>query len=164
VNFNCPSRTRALGIRSSALALLEDAVTRYWGTGALAEIVDDMLTTTDAAPTMTRLLKAQQYTQGEGKEKRSEPSLLPLQDMRRAILGSVVNILADKLPDEEKLAGLMRGGHDDLAFKLVSERICGAEKAIGDYLQRALKNTMSITEMLKSKHTKALTKNAKSQE
>lgn len=144
--------------------VVEEAVTRYWGSGALADIVDDMLTTTGVAPTMTRLLKAQQYAQGEGKEKRSEPSLLPLQDMRRAILGSVVNLLADKLPeDEERLAGLMRGGHDDLAFKLVSEGIRGAEKAIGDYLQRALKNTVSLTEMLKPKNTRAFTKKGKSQ-
>ena len=61
-----------------------------------------MLTTTDVAPTMTRLLKAQQYAQGEEKDKRSEPSLLPLQEMRRAIFGSVVNLLADTLPEEEE--------------------------------------------------------------
>jgi hypothetical protein len=144
--------------------VVEEAVTRYWGSGALADIVDDMLTTTGIAPTMTRLLKAQQYAQGEEKGKREEPSLLPLQDMRRAILGSAVNLLADKLPeDEEKLADLMRGGHDDLAFKLISEGIRGAEKAIGDYLQRALKNTMSLTEMLKGKNTRTLTKKGKSQ-
>ena len=81
--------------------VVEEAVTRYWGPGALADIVDDMLTTTDVAPTMTRLLKAQQYAQGEEKDKRSEPSLLPLQEMRRAIFGSVVNLLADTLPEDE---------------------------------------------------------------
>lgn len=142
----------------------EDAVTRYWGFGALADIVDDMLTTTGVAPTMMRLLKAQQYAQGEEKDKRSEPSLLPLQDMRRAILGSVVNLLADTLPeDEEKLAGLMRGGHDDLAFKLISEGIRGAEKTIDEYLQRALKNTTSLTELLRGKNTRTLIKKGKNQ-
>lgn len=142
----------------------EGAVTRYWGSGALADIVDDMLATTGAAPAMMRLLKAQQYAQGEGRDKRSEPFLLPLQDMRRAILGSVVNLLAHKLPeDEEKLASLMRGGHDDTASELIVEGIHGAEKAIGDYLQRALKNTMTLTEMLKIKNPKVLTKKGKSQ-
>jgi hypothetical protein len=130
----------------------EEAVTRYWGPGAMADIVDDMLTTTKAVPTLTRLLKAQQYAYGEAKENGSGPSLLPLQDMRRVILGSMVNLLAQKLPaDEEKLAALMSDGHDDLAAKLVPEAIGGAEKAIGDYLQRALKNTAIVTKALEER-------------
>jgi hypothetical protein len=142
----------------------EEAVTRYWGSGALADIVDDMLTTTGVSPTLTRLLKAQQHAQGEENDKRSEPSLLPLQDMRRAIFGSVVNLLATKLPeDEEKLASLMRGGHENLASTLIAEGIRGAEKSLSDYLQRALKNTASFTELLKGKQTSSLAKKGKAQ-
>ncbi|HEY6287869.1 MAG TPA: hypothetical protein VIW48_00335, partial [Nitrospiraceae bacterium] len=88
--------------------IAEEVVTRHWGHGALAEIVDEMLSTTDVTLTLARLLKAQQYAEGDDQEKRTEPSLLPLHDIRHAILGSVVNLLTHKLPaDEEKLAGLL---------------------------------------------------------
>ena len=131
--------------------IAEEALTRYWGPGALADVVDDMLSTTKGSPTLTRLLKAQQHAFGEG-DKRSEPSLLPLHDLRRAILGSVVNVIAAKLPaDEEKLADLMRGGHDDLAASSIAEGISGAEKSIADYLSRAVKNTVGLANALKAK-------------
>ena len=139
--------------------VVEEATARYWGPGAMADIVDDLLTTSGAAPTLTRLLKAQQYARGEERDRNAEPSLLPVQDLRRAILGSVVNLLADKLPeDEEKLAGLLSEGHDTLAPRLISEGVRGAEKEIDTYLQRALKNTTTLTKMLKDKNTKPLTK------
>jgi hypothetical protein len=86
-----------------------------------------------------------QYARGEAKD-RSEPSLLPLQDMRRAILGSV---LADKLPaEEEKLAEIMKDGHENLAPRLISDGVRGAEKTIGDYLEAALKNSVALTKSL----------------
>jgi hypothetical protein len=142
--------------------VVEDALTRYWGPGALADIVEDMLATTDTAPELTRLLKAQQYAYGEEREASSEPSLMPLQDLRRAYFGSVVNLLAEQLPeDEERLAGLLKGGHDELAAKLIPEGIRGAEKGISDYLQSALKSTTSIAERLKVSTTKTLTKKEK---
>ena len=111
--------------------IAEEVVTRHWGHGALAEIVDEMLSTTDVTLTLARLLKAQQYAEGDDQEKRTEPSLLPLHDIRRAILGSVVNLLAHKLPaDKEKLAGLLKKEHDTLARDLISEGISGAEQAL----------------------------------
>jgi hypothetical protein len=132
--------------------LAEDAVTRHWGPGALAEVVDEMLTSSDASPTLTRLLQAQQFTRGDEKEARREPSLLPLQDMRRAILGSVVNLIAHKLPeDEEKLAGLIKQGHDQLAREVIAEGIRGAEQSMGDYLQRALKHTSALVETVRAR-------------
>lgn len=130
--------------------IVEEAARRYWGPGAAAEIVEEMLLATDAAPTLTRILKAQQYAQGEEKETR-EPSLLPLQDMRRAILGSVVNLLAQNLPEnEEKLTEIMRK-HDDLSAKLLAEGISGAEKSINDYLQAALRNMTTFNKALKER-------------
>lgn len=129
--------------------IAEEAVTRHWGSGALAEIVDEMLSATDGTLTLTRLLKAQQYAQGEEQEKRAAPSLLPLHDMRRAILGSVVNLLAHKLPaDEESLAGLLKKEHDKLARDIIGEGIGGAEQAINDYLERALKQTTAFAKAI----------------
>jgi hypothetical protein len=132
--------------------IAEEVVTRHWGTGALAEIVDEMLNTTDGTPTLTRLLKAQQHAQGDDQEKRAEPSLLPLHDMRRAILGSVINLLAHKLPaDEENLAGLLKKEHDKLARDLIGEGVSGAEQAINDYLQRALKQTTVLAKAIQAR-------------
>jgi len=120
--------------------IAEDAVARHWGPGAMAEIVDDLLAGGDGSPALALLLKAQQKN-GNG---RSEPSLLPLQDLRRAVLGSMVNVIAHHLPaDEEKLADLMSDGHDHLAAKLLPEGVRTAELAINDYLERALKYTRS---------------------
>lgn len=138
-------------------AVLEEAASHYWGPGAVAEIVDEMLTTTNAAPALTRMLKAQQHALGE--ERRSEPTLLPLQEMRRAILASVVNLIAANLPDdEEKLARVLREGHDDLASKTIVEGIRGAEQAINTHLQGAIKNITDFTRTLAPKSPRAAAK------
>jgi len=130
----------------------EEVMTRHWGPGALAEIVDEMLSVTDETATLARLLKAQQYTQNDDREKLTEPSLLPLHDMRRAILGSVVNLLAHKLPaDEERLADLFAKGRDKLAQDLISEGIKGAEQAINDHLRRTLKQTTTLAEAIQAR-------------
>jgi len=68
------------------LASSEEVVTRHWGPGALAEIVDEMLSATNVTLTLARLLKVQQHAQSDDQRKRAEPSLLPLHDLRRAIL------------------------------------------------------------------------------
>ena len=132
--------------------IAEEVITRHWGPGALAEIVDEMLSSTDVTLTLARLLKGQQYEQSDDQEQRAEPSLLPLHDMRRVILGSVVNLLAHKLPaDEEKLAGLLEKAHDKLARDLISEGIGGAEQAINEYLQRALKQTTAFAKAIQAR-------------
>jgi hypothetical protein len=120
----------------------EQVVNRHWGPGAVADIVSAMLDTAEAPAALVELLKPQQGVFGEPQDARKEPSLLPLSELRRALLGSVVNLLAAKLPqDAEALAKMMKGGHDQFASELVAEGIAGAMPAIGDHLQRALKNT-----------------------
>ncbi len=127
----------------------EQVLTRHWGAGAMAEIVDDMLSSTDKSPTLTRLLKSQQGSTADAQDKAEEPSLLPLQSLRRAILGAVVNLLADKLPeDEAKLAALLKRGHDKLATELIGAAIAEAEQAIGEHLQRALKNSSALAKAI----------------
>lgn len=130
----------------------EEAVTRHWGPGALSEIVDEIVGATDINPTLARLLKAQQYAQNDHQENPVQPSLLPLHDMRRAILGSLVNLLAHKLPaDEEKLADLLKEEHDEFTRDLVLEGISGAEQAINDYLQCALKQTTTLAKAIQAR-------------
>jgi len=127
----------------------EDAVTRHWGFGAMEEIIDAILTTTDSSPALAHLLKTQQPTAADEKGTQHEPTLLPLQNMRRAILGSVVNQLAHHLPeDEEKLTDMLQERQGELAGKLLMEGIHNAEQAMGDYLQQALKHTTAIAKTL----------------
>ena len=78
--------------------MAEEAVVRHWGPGALAEVADDMLEAAGAAPTLRRLLKARQEAQGDENGNHAEPSLLALDDLRRAVLGSAVNLLAPGCP------------------------------------------------------------------
>ena len=130
----------------------EEAMTRYWGPGALTDLVDDMLLASGTSPAMARLLKSPMRARNEEDGSLAQTSLLPLSDMRRAVMGSVVNVLAHQLPDnEEKLASMIRDGHDELAARLVAEGIRGAHKSISDYLRRALEVTTSLTQMLETR-------------
>lgn len=132
--------------------IAEDAVTRHWGPGAMAEIVDGLLAAGDASPGLARMLKAQERN-GDGK---AEPSLLPLAELRRAVLGAMVNAVAHHLPaDEEKLADLMGDGHDEVAARVLPEGVRAAELAIHDYVERALKHTRELARAIQGgKETK----------
>ncbi len=127
----------------------EEVINRHWGPGAAADATADMLDSIDPGTPLAVLLKAQQGTPGDEQAKRRAPHLLPTADLRRALLGSVVNLIAAKLPDDEnELARLMKAGHDKLAAELVREGIAGAMPAIGEHLQRALKTTTALTKAL----------------
>ena len=127
----------------------EEVINRHWGPGATADVVADMLDSVDPASTLAGLLKAQQGVFGDAQTKRKAPTLLPVVELRRALLGSVVNLIAAKLPDdEESLARLTKEGHDKLAAELVREGLAGAMPAIADHLQRALKATTALTKTL----------------
>jgi hypothetical protein len=127
----------------------EEVINRHWGPGAAADVVADMLDSIDPASTLAGLLKAQQGVFGDEQAKRKTPTLLPVVELRRALLGSVVNLIAAKLPDDEaSLARLTKEGHDKLAAELVREGLAGAMPAIGDHLSRALKATTALTKTL----------------
>lgn len=132
--------------------LAEEIVNRQWGPGTLADVVDDMLTTSEAAPALAQLLKGQQAPQGAGQDKRSDPSLLPLQDLRRVILGAVVNAIAHKLPeDDEKLAAVLKRSNDKLVRELVLEGVGAARQAMDEHLQQALKQTAALVKAIQQK-------------
>jgi hypothetical protein len=126
----------------------EQVINRLWGPGAAADVVAGLLDAAESSPALTAALKPQQGVFGE-EGQRKEASLLPLADLRRALLGSVVNLIAAKLPaDEAVLAQMMKSDHDKLALELVREGVAGAMPAIGEHLQRALKNTTALTHAL----------------
>jgi hypothetical protein len=127
----------------------EQVLARHWGPGAAADIVADLLAGADVAPSLVPLLQAQQGSVGEAQDKRAAPSLLPLADVRRALLGAVVNLIATKLPvDPVALAKLLKDGHDKLAQQLPREAISATLPVVVDYLQRALRNTTALTKGL----------------
>jgi hypothetical protein len=119
--------------------VVEEALTRHWGPGMLEELVDDILLTTGAAPALSQVLKSRRFAQGGEQEKPSETTLLPLQELRRAVFGSIVNLLARELPEDEKpLARVIRGFDDDSGNKLLVEGLRGAQQSMTEYLGRAL--------------------------
>lgn len=119
-------------------AVVEDALTRYWGPGTLEELVDDLLLATGAAPALAEVLKSRRFIQGGEQERPSETTLLPLQELRRAIFGSIVNVLARELPEDERaLAKAIRSLSDDSGEKLLVEGLRGAQQSMTEYLGRA---------------------------
>lgn len=131
----------------------EEVLTRHWGSGMLAEVVDDLVSSSEANPALAQLLTAQTLaTETSDASKEPEPSLLPLQDVRRVILGSIINQLAHKLPeDETKLAALFKRPQPKLVDTVIADAIENAEQSIGDYLQRALKQTAALTKAIQTK-------------
>jgi hypothetical protein len=120
----------------------EQAINRHWGPGAAADVVADMLAGVQLNPALTQMLRAQQGSLGDEGRKAKDPTLLPLRLVRQVLLGSVVNLIANKLPsDEEGLAKFMRVDHDTVALELMREGIASALPALSDYLKRAVKNT-----------------------
>ena len=126
----------------------EAAINRHWGPGAAADVVSDMLAVARPGP-LAVLLDAQQGVFGSEQGKRRAPSLLPLPNIRRALLGSVVNVVAAKLPqDEVALARMMKSDHDKLAVELIREGVNAAIATIGEHLQSAIKQTTALTKEL----------------
>lgn len=76
--------------------------------------------------------------------------MLPLQDMRRVIFGSLVNVVAHQFPEDEKqLASMLKKGHDDLAPKHIREAVSAAEAAMFEHLDRAISQTASVAKSIR---------------
>ncbi|RDZ27726.1 hypothetical protein [Lysobacter silvisoli] len=127
----------------------EEVLLGRLGQGALADVVDGMLATAGRGSGLARLLDTAQ-AQAERKEGEAPLSLLPLQDMRRAVLGTFVNLLAAKLPeDEQKLASIMRD-HDGLAIEGIAESLRAAEAVIVEQIGKALEATAGQLQTLRA--------------
>jgi hypothetical protein len=132
--------------------IAEEALSRTFGAGALADVVEQILVVADASPTLTRVLKAMQIAQRDDKEEKGRRSLLPLADLRRVIFASVVNFIATRLPeDEKKLESILKKGHDKIAQEMIAEGVRGAEPAIDEFLDESLKETSAIAKAIKVK-------------
>ncbi|MBL8328785.1 MAG: hypothetical protein JNJ71_08020 [Rubrivivax sp.] len=130
----------------------ESVVQRHWGPGIAAEVVDGMLATALPGSTLSRVLSAHQPDPADKRAQENDASLLPVQDLRRVLLGSMINVLAQQLPiDEDKLIALGREAHDKLAAKLLTEAVSTAEPAIQDYLGRAATQLRSFIKLLQER-------------
>jgi hypothetical protein len=127
----------------------EQALARHWGPGSTANTVAQMLGDMDDVPlALTNALQPLQGARGAAADKRVEALLLPLADIRRALLGSVVNLLAHKPPtNEAELERLMKN-HDGLAKELLAEGVRAALPAIIAKLQGRLKSAKAFVKAL----------------
>lgn len=112
----------------------EQALTRQWGPGTVPELVAELAGTAELPASWQTVLRPAQA----GREG-AAPSMLPLADLRRAMLGAVVNQIAETLPaDAEKLAGLMKD-HDRLAVETLRQGLHGALPTIAARMEQELK-------------------------
>ena len=117
------------------------------GAGHTVDVVDGLLAAADAPPALVSLLQSAPADAGE--KQPPAPTLLPLADLRRAVLGAMVNLLAAKLPaDPQRLAEMMKGEHDKLAAALSRDALAAAMPVMGEHLQKALKNTSTAAKAL----------------
>jgi hypothetical protein len=126
--------------------ILEEQLTTYWGRGTLEELVDDILRSTGAAPALARVLRSR--PQGD-ERKEAAFSLLPVQDLRRAVFGSLVNLLARELPyNERELTKTLKKFDEDRAREVMTEAVRGAQQSINEYLGRAFEFTGAAVKAL----------------
>lgn len=133
---------------------LESVIDKRFGPGALAAAVDDMLDALGEGSGLASVLHSRAAVEARDKQDGLE-TLLPLADMRRAAFASLVNLLAERLPaDERKLEEIMKR-HDGLALEAIGESLLAAERAIAVHLERALSDTFARTELLKKQPLKS---------
>ncbi len=133
-------------------SIAEDISNRLFGPGAVAEMVDEILAAGKASPAFAESLRSLQFSADEKENVRTRLSLFPIADIRRAILGSVVNYIAVKLPDDEKkLEASIKKGHEKIALELISEGLLGAEKAVEQFIDESMKETTRLAKALKSR-------------
>jgi hypothetical protein len=115
---------------------LQDVIDRRFGPGALTTVVDDMLNALGEGSGLAELLHSRAALKARECSGGVE-SLLPLADMRRAVLASLVNVLARFLPADECELECLMEARDALALEVTEKALVAAEKAIAAYLERA---------------------------
>ncbi len=131
-------------------AIAEEALTRHWGPGTMEDIVSDLLAGSDDAPTLRQLLATgQDAFDNEDDDGRKlpklKPGLLPVQDLRRAVLGSLVNLIAKEVPlDDKALQKVFGEGHNVAAEKWIPEAVRAAESVAAAQIDAQLKITSEL--------------------
>lgn len=116
--------------------IAEEVLVRRHGRGMLTDVVDAMLATAGGDSALAALLDT---SRGE----RVDAGLLPVNDVRRVVLGALVNRFAEVLPeDERKLEALVKK-HDAIAVEATALALADAERASREYLGKALAATQA---------------------
>lgn len=110
-------------------SLTEEALTREFGPGAADTIVADLLANAKGATGLARAMRMRRPAlEREGE---SGLDLLPRTEIRRAILGELINAIVRDLPDDpEKLAAVLRKNHDELAEKHSRQAVETAQNTV----------------------------------
>ncbi len=132
--------------------LAEEVLKRHWGPGAANEVLDALVDASKAPPALAAVLAAPAIV-GDDKENRQQgpgqTTMLPVTDLRRVQLGSLINVLAHQLPDDpQKLLGVIRDGQGELVQKLFGEGHQAAEPAMKEFLTKSLDATVSMTKAI----------------
>jgi hypothetical protein len=128
----------------------EDALTRHWGPGAAAEVVAELLAAAEAPPSLMAALQPAWARQDDtGIDSKREPNLLPAADLRRVLLGALVNLAALKLPsDAAGLARALKEGRDKLQVELPREALKATLPVLVDHVQRGARQAAGAVEAM----------------
>jgi hypothetical protein len=119
-------------------ALVEEALTREFGVGTTDSIVADLLATVKGGSALAHAMRIRQPELK--REHEGGIDLLPRSEIRRAILGELMNAIVRDLPmSPEKLAEVMRKNHDEMAAKHSELAVLTAQKSVLAKLAEALK-------------------------
>lgn len=127
--------------------LTAQVLERHWGPGMVEEVVHEVLSSAEKPSALARLLTLDQTKRDPEKD---PATLVPLAELRLAIVGSLVNCVAHRMPtDKRKLAEVLERGHEKLAATVISEALKNAELAIVDRLELAVKSTSALVKTLR---------------
>lgn len=127
-------------------ALTEAALTQEFGPGAADVIVAEMLANAKGAPAIAKAMRMR-LPKPQDKEVESGIDLLPRADLRRAVLGELMNAIVRDLPDDpQKLAEVMRRNHDEIANKHVQLAVETGQRAVAGKMARARKELDAMFE------------------
>lgn len=116
--------------------IAEEVLVRRHGRGMLTDVVDAMLATAGGDSALAALLDT-------SRGQRVDAGLLPVNDVRRVVLGALVNRFAEALPEDERKLEAMVKKHDAIAVEATALALADAERASRDYLGKALAATQA---------------------
>lgn len=130
---------------------MEGVMDRRFGPGALTTAVDDILIALGDGSGLAELL----HSHNARARKAGGETLLPLADMRRVVFASLVNVLADRLPLDEREIECRMKRDERWVVDAIAGALSAAEEAIVEHLSLALQRTSESCDLLSTQTLKA---------
>lgn len=111
--------------------IAEEVLVRRHGRGMLTDVVDAMLATAGGDSALAALLDTSRAT-------RLDAGLLPVNDVRRVVLGALVNRFAEALPEDERKLEALAKKHDALTLEATRLALEDAERAALEHLGKGV--------------------------